>query len=371
IHRDLKPANVLVSEEGILKVIDFAVARTLDAEASVDLTRTGGVIGSLSYMSPEQARGSLDSVDHRTDVYAIGVVLFELIAGRCPHALEGRSWFESLRIVSTRPMPGLSLHAPRAARDLEAIVSLATAFEPSRRYASLAALAQDLRSFLRGETVMARLPTPAYLLRKGLKRHRVLVVSAAIILLLSLVAPVVSWNLYLRSEQRGELAERRARDLRRQVYLTHLAIAQQTILDGEIHVARTHLGSCPEELRHWEWRHLYRRCHRPARLLVAEKGRRSDLAFLSPSSVLASGAADAFTLWDLDAASPVRRYAGAKGFVDAFAVHDAARQIAAVDRSGFFCLWNFEGELLHTEPGSYLGAPAFGAEGRTCYLTDR
>ncbi len=174
LHRDLKPSNILVTANDQPKILDFGVARVTDGDVllSTRHTRAGELIGTLAYMSPEQVRGAARELDTRSDIYALGVLLYELIAGRLPYALDGRSVMEAGRlIVEQRPAP---LRAARRefSHDLDTIVQKALAKEPSLRYASADAFATDLRRYLDQRPILARPPSTAYLLRKFVARHR-------------------------------------------------------------------------------------------------------------------------------------------------------------------------------------------------------
>ncbi|MFN0152193.1 MAG: tetratricopeptide repeat protein [bacterium] len=194
IHRDLKPSNILVTEsEGrpVPKVIDFGIAKAIDdAGAGASRTVDGQILGTPEYMSPEQARGLSDSIDTRSDVYSLGVVLYEMLAGRLPYAAQRESArttpiIETLRAIredTPRPLragwPGKGV--PPA--DLETILAKALEKDPERRYASAGELADDLERFLASQPIHARPASTAYQMSKLIARHRMPVMFATLFL---------------------------------------------------------------------------------------------------------------------------------------------------------------------------------------------
>ncbi|MCA9310109.1 MAG: tetratricopeptide repeat protein, partial [Phycisphaerales bacterium] len=190
---DLKPGNILIDSAGQPRVLDFGVARSTDADIQLTTARTdvGQLIGTLPYMSPEQASGDPRAIDTRSDVYALGVVLYEVLAGRLPYDVTGRMIHEAVRIVrEVEPVPLSSLS--RVFRgDLDTIMLRALEKDPARRYQSVLEFAADIRRYLDDEPVRARRPSATYQLRKFARRNKALVLGFAAVFLILLTAVAV------------------------------------------------------------------------------------------------------------------------------------------------------------------------------------
>src|SRR5262249_11819029 len=201
IHRDVKPSNLLLDQRGKLWVTDFGLARM---QADSGVTRTGDVVGTLRYMSPEQAAGRAALGDHRTRVYSLGVTLYEVLTQRHPHAGEDRQTLLR-QVVSEDPIAPRRTN-PAIPVDLETIVLTAMANSREDRYPSAQALADDLERFLSGKPMLARRPSLGDRAAKWSRRHRPLVAMASCaVLLLSLVS-VIAAVLLARAESRTAAA---------------------------------------------------------------------------------------------------------------------------------------------------------------------
>ncbi len=288
IHRDIKPSNVLVAlEDGrpAPKIIDFGVAKATDRHLTERtlFTEHGVLIGTPEYMSPEQTDVCGLDIDTATDVYSLGVLLYELLAGVLPfdaRRLREAGDDELRRIIRTEDPPrpservqqrsagggpdATSAEAAAARRtdpgmlrrqlrgDLDWITMRALEKDRTRRYASASEFAADVRRFLDDEPVLAGPPSALYRLRKLVQRKRGPVTAAAAIVLLLVGGLTGSSALYVRSE-------RARREAVRQTYVANLLAAEASLRTGEMREAKRRLLACDPALRSWEWRHLYAR----------------------------------------------------------------------------------------------------------------
>ena len=192
IHRDLKPGNILMEENGQPKILDFGLARVTDGDMQATRqTDMGQLLGTLAYMSPEQVTADPLALDTRSDVYALGVILYELLAGRLPYELS-RHVYEVVRTIQqVDPKPLSSIN--RAYRgDIETIAARALEKDKTRRYGSAAELAADIRRYLEDRPIAAKPASTSYQLRKFARRNKVLVTGTFAVFLTLIVGVVVS-----------------------------------------------------------------------------------------------------------------------------------------------------------------------------------
>ncbi len=210
VHRDLKPANILLAPDAdqTPKIADFGLAKLMDGESG--LTRTEMILGSPSYMAPEQAEGKAREVGPPADVYALGAILYELLTGRPP--FRGATLMETLEQVKHAEVVPPSRLVPRLPRDLETIALVCLRKEPPRRYASAPALAEDLRRFREGEPILARRSGPARRAWRWCRRNRALAGSlaavAVLLVFLAVGAAVAAARSRRAADRNRELASR-------------------------------------------------------------------------------------------------------------------------------------------------------------------
>lgn len=223
IHRDLKPENVLVTKDGTTgagldqrvgrvgqpKILDFGIARVIgpDAERRTIETRADSLLGTLAYMSPEQVSGNKAYIDVRSDVWALGVMLFEVLAGHHPIDLKNCSVPEAVRRIKETDPARLTDFDSKLRGDVSVLVARALARDKERRYQTAADFAEDIRRYLRGEMINARADSTFYVLRKMLRRHRALASGLAAVFLVFLAGVAGIAVFAVKADRQARTAE--------------------------------------------------------------------------------------------------------------------------------------------------------------------
>ncbi len=259
IHRDLKPGNIRIDSQGEPHVLDFGLAKmAAGTEASV-MTVTGQFIGSLPWSSPEQAEGIPGRIDTRTDVYSLGVIVYQMLTGRFPYEVVGNIRDVLDRIIKTEPAKPSTIRR-QINDEVETIVLKCLSKERERRYQSAGELARDIGHYLAGDPIEAKRDSALYVLKKSLRRYRVPVTIAGSFFVLTTLSLAVSTTLWQKAARERGQADRQRQAAEFQAYIANIAAADAALRADDVGTAKTRLNQCPQSLRQWEWFHLAAMC---------------------------------------------------------------------------------------------------------------
>jgi WD40 repeat protein len=413
IHRDLKPSNILVSQHEdrvVPKIIDFGIAKATTQQLTdkTVFTYQGQLLGTPEYMSPEQVDLATQDIDIRSDIYSLGVVLYELLAGVLPFERESlaRLGFAEVQrtireqepaspsirltnlgeqantIAASRGTQAVPL-ARRLHRELEWIPLKAMRKDRCRRYRSAAELADDVQNYLDGNPLTAGPETAIYRVKKFVRRHAGSVTAAALIALAIILGFGTSTTMYakaegarqqeatareaaeqarLRAEQAEKAAKDKAEELRRTLYVNSIQLADAKHRQGDTKAVRTLLESCPNNLRGWEWNYLNYIADQARMVLRGASYEVVHPVFSPDGKLIASGGwGKSIKIWDATSGSELMDLTGHEGGVWCVAFSPDGQRLASASADKTVKVWDVQsGRELRTLRGHVKGV---------CYVT--
>jgi WD40 repeat protein/serine/threonine protein kinase len=373
VHRDIKPANLLLDVRGNLWITDFGLARFGD---NADLTSTGNLLGIIRYMSPEQALAKRVIVDHRTDIYSLGVTLYELLCLQPAFEGDRQELLRQIACDDPRPLRRRNAAIPR---ELETIVFKAIAKDPGRRYQTARELSEDLRRFVDDKPIKAKRPSALEWVVKWSRRHMAIVISAVFLLVITVLGLSVS-NVLIRRQEAE--TEGHARSLERELYISRVNRAQHEWGANNIEQAEELLKLCPPTMRGWEWFYVRRLCNLDLTTYLGHRRHVWSVAFSPDGTRVVSGAgADAgpylpdqvnLAVWNAITGREIFAHRNLQMRITCVAFSPDGRcvasgSLAGPNEEGHLCVWDAAtGRMIfdRTEGSSSVLSVAFSPDGK-------
>ncbi len=374
VHRDIKPQNIMIGEFGETIVIDWGIAKVNGGkdihekglvesykvlqEAGEDTalqTMYGHALGSPYFMPPEQAKGLIDKIDERSDVYSLGAVLYTLLTGQLPFL--GSTSREFLKkVIEEPPKPILEIE-PDAPRELVAICERAMQKAPEKRYQTAKELTDEVRRFVSGGLVNAYEYRLSELVWRFVRKHKTFLITAGTALGVLALVLVWSYRLIVQEKEIAKMHERTAleerqkaieaekaevvarKDAQRELYSANIALAERCLEERHMDAARQRLAGCPEPYRHWGWGHLQYLCN--SDLTTLKAGGRFVRFIGNGPKVIVSSVDGTAALWDISTAQVEKNYVESGGY-GTLAVMDAEQKYLAINTDAAIRVWDVE-----------------------------
>ncbi len=390
IHRDLKPSNILVSPDSQPHVCDFGIARihSVDAETLPPLTASHEIVGTLQYMSPEHVGRSSTTIDTRSDIYSLGLILFEMLTNQRAYDTTGQTVVQAVVAICDEEPPSIRQLNPTLPRDLKTITAKAIAKEREDRYTTVDAFADDISAFLNHRPIAARPTGMVGHVWRWSRRHPgtaiASLMAAAALVVGTIVSSYYAWQAGLHateSDQRLQQLTLQSQRLAEQTLVAESAAtrAQRSAFNamlGRIHrftVSDPELANellddpdvCPPELHSFAWRYLKNQNHTLLRVLDGHPKGTSRICFNADSSRLISVGNNAhISYWDVTSGELIARHACLSA-AEPFSVSPSGDQVASTGPEGSIIIF----PMRTGDPQPHL-SPQTGAAERVCFIPE-